>query len=118
MTPEYSGDCLMLSRITRWVSADVDEKYEGRRSGRSARVVNEKGSGAGSLSCLSRHEKSMDEARRRGGVPVFIRPVSKPRILSWLARPTEASSPARPDGVCEVPICTRPFKKVPVVIMT
>ncbi len=93
----------MFSRITRCVSADVAEKYDGSRSVRSFSVVKEKGRGSGSLSCRSKREKSMEEARSLGGVPVFMRPISKPSSLRWLANPMDASSPARPDGVCEGP---------------
>ena len=88
----------MLSRMRRWVSPVVAEKKEGRRSSRSLSVVNEKGSGSGSLSCRISREKSIVEARNRGGVPVFILPISKPSAFIQKASSMEAISPARPAG--------------------
>ena len=43
--------------------------------------------------------KSMLPAARRGGVPVFRRPILKPRSLRQAARPVAANSPARPAGM-------------------
>jgi len=80
--------------------------------------VYEKGWGEGSLSWRSRRPKSIVEALRRGGVPVFMRPISKPRPRSDSARPTEAISPARPAGVRKVPMWMSPLRNVPVVMTT
>ena len=84
----------------------------------AARVANEKGCGSGSLSWRTRREKSIVEARRRGGVPVFIRPISKPSSLSEAESDREAISPARPAGQRQSPTWIRPPRKVPVVMTT
>ncbi len=63
-------------------------------------------------------EKSMESAWRRGGVPVFILPISSPMDSRLRARPVEANSPARPAWILEAPIWTVPRKKVPVVMTT
>ena len=88
----------MFSLMRLCVSLVVYEKYEGSRSSRSFSVVKEKGSGSGSLSCRSSFEKSIVDARNLGGVPVFIRPISKPSSRSDSARRIEAISPALPAG--------------------
>ena len=51
----------------------------------------------------------------RGGVPVFRRPQVNPIDLIDSARSREGGSPARPDGRCSRPMCTSPFRNVPVV---
>ncbi|OQB76730.1 MAG: hypothetical protein BWX88_05332 [Planctomycetes bacterium ADurb.Bin126] len=108
----------MFSRRNSWVAAVVWLKYEGRRSVRRAAVAKEKGWGSGSLSWRTRREKSMVAALRRGGVPVFILPISKPRNRRCSARRWEAISPARPAGIRVVPMWIRPLRKVPVVRTT
>jgi hypothetical protein len=103
----------MLSRMRQWVSPVVAAKKEGRRSSRSLSVVNEKGSGSGSLSWRTRREKSIDEARSRGGVPVFILPISKPSSLRDEESAREAISPARPAGYRTSPMWIKPPEEGP-----
>lgn len=54
----------------------------------------------------------------RGGVPVFIRPASKPSSMSCSVIPFAADSPARPPPSCFSPIWIIPFRKVPLVSTT
>ena len=81
-------------------------------------VRQEKGRGRGSPFSTSMPAKSMDPAARRGGVPVFRRPVLKPRFFRQAASAVAANSPARPAGMRHSPMWMRPFKKVPVVMST
>ena len=108
----------MLSRITRCVSADVAEKYEGRRSGRKLLVVKEKGCGAGIAVLTLQTGEINGRGAKPGRCSGFHPSHFKAEAFEMIGKADEASSPARPDGVCDVPICTSPFKNVPVVMMT
>ena len=54
----------------------------------------------------------------RAGVPVFIRPASKPRLHKYSVSPYDTPSPALPPGALARPVCISPFRKVPLVRMT
>ena len=60
----------------------------------------------------------MVRASRRAGVPVFMRPVSKPMARRLSVMPCEAASPALPPSACEAPQCITPPRNVPEVSMT
>ena len=62
--------------------------------------------------------KSMDFLRIRGGVPVFSLPNLSPISFKESDRPMAADSPARPPEDCDLPMCIKPRRKVPVVMMT
>ena len=54
----------------------------------------------------------------RAGVPVFIRSLLKPSCTNCSVSPCEAGSDMRPPGICVLPQCINPFKKVPLVNTT
>ncbi len=68
-----------------------------------------------SPSWSSNLEKSTVWRKMRGGVPVFRRPVVKPRRLRLSVSPKAAASPSLPQGASNSPIKILPPKKVPVV---
>ncbi len=54
----------------------------------------------------------------RGGVPVFMRPDSKPKVASCSVIPYAAFSPERPPPNCFSPMCITALRKVPLVSTT
>ena len=64
---------------------------------------------------LETREKSMLARWSRGGVPVFSRPHSSPRLRATRRARIDGGSPARPAGRCSGPMWIRPFRNVPVV---
>ena len=60
----------------------------------------------------------MVRSSRRGGVPVFMRPTVKPSCASCSVMPLAGGSETRPPGVCTLPTCIRPLRKVPAVRIT
>ncbi len=81
-------------------------------------VMNENGVGRSSPGCMSTAFQSMVRPSSRGGVPVFSRPITKPRRASVSPKPMAGFSPTRPAGVRVSPIWIRPRRKVPVVMTT
>ena len=63
-------------------------------------------------------EKSRLLPSIRGGVPVFIRPLSNPSPTNCSVIPVEDLSPALPPPNFFSPMCISPFKKVPFVKTT
>ena len=55
---------------------------------------------------------------RRGGVPVFSRFQSSPKLRSWSPSRLEGASPLRPQLSLCSPMCARPLRNVPVVTTT
>ena len=76
---------------------------------------NENGTIGSSPCSAGNREKSMLRRSSRGGVPVLSRPISKPQPRSDSASACVGGSPARPAGRCSSPMCTSPFRNVPVV---
>ena len=76
---------------------------------------NEKRTGISSPFCSVITEKSSERESIRGGVPVFIRPLSKPKSTRHSVRPSAAGSAIRPPPYCFSPMCIIPFKNVPLV---
>ena len=68
--------------------------------------------------CCSNPLKSMLLPLTRGQVPVLSRPTSKPKLRRLCDNFTALPSPNRPFCEIDSPICTIPFKKVPVVRIT
>jgi len=68
--------------------------------------------------CSSVFSQSIDLPSILGGVPVFIRPLSKPISSSWPVNPTAALSALLPPPNCLSPICMSPLRKVPFVSTT
>ena len=60
----------------------------------------------------------MERSSRRGGVPVFMRPTVNPNCASCSVIPLAGGSATRPPGVCTLPTCINPLRKVPAVRMT
>ncbi len=54
----------------------------------------------------------------RAGVPVFMRPASKPIATSDSVMPVDAASPALPPSARHAPQCMSPPRKVPLVSTT
>ena len=81
----------------------------------TAVVIEEKNSGSGSPSWISRRSQSMVVPSSRGGVPVLSRPSAKPAASRLWASETEGGSPKRPAGVRWSPRWIIPRRKVPVV---
>src|SRR6185436_1520280 len=63
-------------------------------------------------------EKSMDDLRSLGGVPVLRRPSSNPISFNDDDSPSAAASPDRPQDCWLEPTCIRPLRNVPVVTTT
>ena len=62
--------------------------------------------------------QSTERPSIRTGVPVFIRPTSKPRSRSCSLTPCEAGSAQRPPSIMVRPTCISPLRKVPLVSTT
>ncbi len=68
--------------------------------------------------CRSRTQRRRNrccDRRRRGGVPVFSRPIVKPSERIDSASSHDGGSPCRPAGRCSCPTWISPLRKVPVV---
>ena len=99
-------------------------------------AANSKGVGSASPGCRSSRSHAIVRASSLGGVPVFMRPIRKPRRYSVAARrfapaeatrsgpeeeaeaEAEASEGRRPAGNDREPTWTTPLRNVPVVMTT
>ena len=68
-----------------------------------------------SANCFSKLSKLIDLESSRGGVPVLSLPILKLYFLNSSLKPVLGFSLNLPAGVLSLPICIKPFKKVPVV---
>ena len=125
MAPAYMGARCRLARISSCIACVVcvclhstcrslgnrpDSMCE---AGRKLNIC-----GGSSPCCGGRLSQSMVPRRRRGGVPVFNRPSSKPSSVSALEMPAATPSPTRPPAVRDSPVCINARMKVPVVSTT
>ena len=79
---------------------------------------NENFEGSASPSWRSKRSKGSERASILTGVPVFIRPASKPSSTSCSVMPCEALSPALPPSALLRPMCISPPRNVPAVRIT
>ena len=93
----------------------IQQSTCGKAGKRSRRERKEKGVGAASPTALSREDRSTDPAATRGGVPVFIRPIRRPRPAIAADSPIAAGSSQRPASRRSSPTWIRPRRKVPPV---
>ena len=118
--PEYIGERSKFLRMMSCIFSFVWVIQHGTCRGCSIPgSINEKnGTGFKSPGCSLHFEKSLDLPSIRAGVPVFRRPLGRPRSINRSANLMDGGSPARPAEKWSRPIWTRPFKNVPLQITT
>ena len=118
MCPPYIAEEVRLLLTISWVRSFVCviPQLIWRAIGRSLRKENIVGSS--SPGCCSSLLQSIVRPSRRGGVPVFSLPRSRPSPISCAASRKDGSSPIRPPARRSGPMCMTPFKKVPAVRTT